>query len=554
MRNKIRSIGALLSGFLLVSCYGDHLHSERANVVADHFPETADLGSYLAGSVAQNQYQIGMSATYYKQALEAHPENQTLQKQVYVLNGILARFDEIRPVIEQLQTTAEPTLLTDYALAVLDFKKKDYAAVQKDIAHLGSEPIDRVLLPCVKAWLFMAEGKGDKALKAIDGLDKKDGVESLYWYQKGLIYAALNQPIEADKCFEKLQQAKLPSVSALGVLSAFYKNHPHENDHWTNQYRQALSAQPILRSFLGNIPQKKLTPALGLAEAFHAVAFLFQKTTSPQPVLLLNAFALTLNPDGIIPIVFSAEVFEKASYFAQANILYDKLPFSNEAVGLKKVANCLALQEEGKAEKLLQNMLRQEHSQLVPLVLAELYQKQKRHQEVVLLTTPVLKQLQQVAEDMPAETARFYSVRGAAHLELRQFAQAESDFKNAQKLDPENPIILNNLGWVYIEQNKNLKQAATLIETAHQKLPDEPAILDSLAVVYLKQKQYDLALQYAEAATDLMPQSALANAHLGEVYEATGRLREARFQYKKALDLKEETSASLQEKLKAKLK
>lgn len=556
MRRKLRFFTVLLLSVSLLSCHFGVTaeQTEEAKKVYD-LPETADLGAYLAGSVAQNEYHIDTSAAYFKQALEAHPNNKTLQKQVYVLNGLLAQFKEIRPLIEQIQKTADPMLFADYALVALDFKDQKYDAVKKDIKPLGKNLLDSVLLPCVKAWLLVAEGNGKKALKTIDELDKKEGIESLYWYQKGLIYLALHQSEKADKCFEKLQQAKLPSVSALGILNEFYKKYPHDNTHWSKQYEYALKAQPILRSFLGNLPQKEeITPDLGLSEAFHATAFLFQKSVNPQPVLLLNAFALTLNPDGIIPIVFSAEVFETNSFYAQANFFYDKLPFTNEAVGLKKVANLISLQEFSKAEKLLLDMMKKGYSPVVPLVLAELYQREGKYEEVVALTTPVLTELQKSKNKYLQEKARFYSVRGAAYLELRQLQNAQADFKKAFKLDPENPIILNNLGWAYLEQNTNLNQAYALIERAHQILPKEAAILDSMAVVALKQKKYDLALEYAESATTLMPQSALANAHLGEIYEATGRHREAQFQYKKALDLKAETSPYLQQKLKAKLK
>jgi Flp pilus assembly protein TadD len=92
-----------------------------------------------------------------------------------------------------------------------------------------------------------------------------------------------------------------------------------------------------------------------------------------------------------------------------------------------------------------------------------------------------------------------------------------------------------------------------LIESAYLKNPKDPYILDSMAFAYYKKNQEKVALPLAEKALNLMPQNALINMHLGDIYHANGRYREAFFQYKKALDLKEDltpkTKKEIQEKI-----
>jgi tetratricopeptide (TPR) repeat protein len=78
------------------------------------------------------------------------------------------------------------------------------------------------------------------------------------------------------------------------------------------------------------------------------------------------------------------------------------------------------------------------------------------------------------------------------------------------------------------------------IYRAYQLTPDKPHIWDSLAWGHYKQGELDKALSYAEKAADTMPYSALVQSHLGDIYLALGRNREAKYQYNKALNLKED--------------
>ena len=127
------------------------------------------------------------------------------------------------------------------------------------------------------------------------------------------------------------------------------------------------------------------------------------------------------------------------------------------------------------------------------------------------------------------------------------------DLKKAQTLDPENAMLLNDLGYHQLELGL-IDEGFDLVKKAHFKKPNDPYILDSLAFGYFKKGQFQIALPYAEKALDMMPQSALINAHLGDIYAGLKRFREAQFQYKKALDLKTDLSEEMLQQLTQKLK
>ena len=100
----------------------------------------------------------------------------------------------------------------------------------------------------------------------------------------------------------------------------------------------------------------------------------------------------------------------------------------------------------------------------------------------------------------------------------------------------------------------NLKEAIAFLEKAYEQSPDSPEILDSLAFAYYKKGEPEKALPFAERAVDGMGASSVANMHLGDIYNALGRIREAQSQYEKALALKFDLTPELEQKLMERLK
>lgn len=110
----------------------------------------------------------------------------------------------------------------------------------------------------------------------------------------------------------------------------------------------------------------------------------------------------------------------------------------------------------------------------------------------------------------------------------------ESDLKILIREEPENAHALNALGYFYADENINLDEAQVLLEKANRLLPQDPAILDSLGWLYYRQGKIDDALQFLEAAHDLLADPEIAG-HLGEVLWADGNQSLARAVWDKAL-------------------
>ena len=117
---------------------------------------------------------------------------------------------------------------------------------------------------------------------------------------------------------------------------------------------------------------------------------------------------------------------------------------------------------------------------------------------------------------------------------------AEADFLHALQLSPDQPYVLNYLGYAWTEQGRNLPRARQMIERAVELRPNDGSIVDSLGWVLLQQGDTAGAVRFLERAVELDSEDATVNGHLGDAYMAAGRKREAQVQWRRALILNPE--------------
>ena len=139
----------------------------------------------------------------------------------------------------------------------------------------------------------------------------------------------------------------------------------------------------------------------------------------------------------------------------------------------------------------------------------------------------------------PQHWAYFYA-RGTCYERLKNWPAAEKDLQKALALVPDQPLVLNYLGYSWIDQGINLKQGTELIEQAVALKPDDGYIVDSLGWAHFRQGNFTDAVSYLERAVELKPDDPVLNDHLGDALWRVGRHREARFQWDQSLTLKPE--------------
>ena len=136
-----------------------------------------------------------------------------------------------------------------------------------------------------------------------------------------------------------------------------------------------------------------------------------------------------------------------------------------------------------------------------------------------------------------------YYARGISYERMGDWPRAEADFRAALELSPEQPQVLNYLGYTMVEKKIKLDEALDMIERAVAARPDSGYIVDSLGWVLFRLGRFEEAVEPMERATELMPVDPVVNDHLGDVYWAVGRQLEAEFQWRRALSFVDEETA-----------
>jgi Flp pilus assembly protein TadD len=125
-----------------------------------------------------------------------------------------------------------------------------------------------------------------------------------------------------------------------------------------------------------------------------------------------------------------------------------------------------------------------------------------------------------------------------------QWPRAEADFMKALELEPDQPLVLNYLGYSWVEMGENLAEAQAMIEKAVEQRPEDGYIVDSLGWVLFRLGDFDGAVEHLETAVELKPVDPVINDHFGDALWMVGRQTEARFQWKRSLSFEPEADAA----------
>jgi Flp pilus assembly protein TadD len=167
------------------------------------------------------------------------------------------------------------------------------------------------------------------------------------------------------------------------------------------------------------------------------------------------------------------------------------------------------------------------------IALGNLYRGHDRYAEAADAFTVGVKA---ITDEANADWRIFY-FRGVAFERTKRWPEAEADFKRALKLNPNQPQVLNYLGYSWVDMGINLDQALNMIRTAVDLRPNDGYIVDSLGWAYYRLGRYEEAVEQMERAVELRPEDSVINDHLGDAYWRVNRKREATFQWAHARDL-----------------
>lgn len=163
----------------------------------------------------------------------------------------------------------------------------------------------------------------------------------------------------------------------------------------------------------------------------------------------------------------------------------------------------------------------------------DIYRRQRNFKAAATAYTQALA----LVKGQPAELWSVYFSRGVSLERSHQWPEAEADLREALRMRPDQPDVMNYLAYSWVDRGENLSDARAMIERAVRLRPDDGAIVDSLGWVLYRMGEYPAAVKSLERAVELKPDDPTINEHLGDAYWKAGRQNEALMQWRRALDM-----------------
>jgi len=528
---------------------------DRPNDTTAQFPTRNDLksltmsGSYLAARHAGVERDAGSAAAFYRSALRSDPKNNELLDRAFISSVAEGDIDEAVKLAERILAVDKSNRVARLVVGVQDLKQKKYAAAQQNINQSVRGPITDLVATLLSAWA--AYGAGD-AKAAVANIDKLTGPE---WYpifkdlHAGMILELAGKEKDAGARYERAYKL---DDSMLRVSEAYAR--------WLSRNKGDTQATAIYEAFDKKLPRHPLVeeglretkagkrmPALvdsaqaGGAEALYGIGATLIRRGGEDLALVYLQLALHLAPNHPLALLSLADLYESVKKPQMAIKVYERVPATSP---LKRNAQIqLATDLDGvdrsdEAIKILRGVVAEDPKDLeAVMALGNIERGRKKFADCGQTYSRGIEALPQGNDKA---NSVWYYYRGICEERSKQWPKAEADMRKALELQPDQPHVLNYLGYSWVDQGVNLDEGMKMIKRAVEQRPDDGYIVDSLGWAYFRIGNYDEAVKNLERAIDLKPEDPTINDHLGDAYWHIGRKLEAKFQWSHARDLKPE--------------
>ena len=506
-------------------------------------------GPYLAARVASGHSDYTAAASYYTQALARDPSNPLLLESAILSQIGLGDIERAVPVATALRSGGRESQVADLVLLVDQAKRGEFdAALERLEAGTTVGPLVEGLF---RAWAELGRGQMSEAQTAFDEVAAVQGLELFGAYHKALALASVGDFEGADKILSgdasgPLALTRRGVIAHAEVLSQLERNPAAIeliDKAFGNEPDPTLEAMRVRLGAGEMLPFTVVTNATdGMAEVLHSLAGALSGEATDVFTLVYARLGEYLRPDHVDAILLVAALLESQDQFDLANVSYNRIPRDDPAYPVAELGRAEALiaadRMDAAIEALQQLAKSYPDQEVIWANLGDVLRRAERFEDAVRAYDAAIA----LFDEENAGQWPVYYARGICHERQKRYEAAEGDMRKALKLQPEQPQILNYLGYSFLEQGRNLDEALAMIETAVAARPEDGYIVDSLGWGYYRLGRYEDAVAPMERAVELMPVDAVVNDHLGDVYWAVGRKREAEFQWSRALSFADDSS------------
>lgn len=497
------------------------------------------VAAQLIARYAASAGDLDIASEAYQRLLAADSDNQELRQQAFLTALIAGRPEAVR--LARLLPTNQAALLL---LAGNDAREGNWKSAEARLNTLPRQGLMDFLRPLLVAWVQAGAGQTDAALATLRPLVESVRLRGVFALNAAMIADLAGNNAEAGRFYRIANAENGGSNLQVARLFASWLARTGERGE-AERVMLGLTASDdvamVMPAVMRSLAERQINRATdGMAEVYTALAAILRSQDAGEFPAVMLRLAIQLRPDHTTARLLLAEIagagkHPETGLAVIASVAADD-PLS-AVVRMRRVAILHKIGRSDEALGVLDQLARELPDRPEPLITrGDVLRARHRYGEAVAAYD---KAVALVPSPTRGDWVLFYD-RGIALDRDKQWARAEADLLRALDLFPDQPYVLNYLGYSWAEQGTNLPRARAMIERAAAQRPDDGAITDSLGWVLFKQGDIPAAVRVMERAVELEPLDATITSHLGDVYWAAGRQLEAVFQWRRALTLNPE--------------
>jgi tetratricopeptide (TPR) repeat protein len=505
--------------------------------------EAQSFGDYLSARLAASDHDMTNAARLYRLSLDSAPDNPDLLDHAFLYTAAAGDVPQAASLAKRVLASEPDNRAARLTIAVDELKSGDYAGTRAQIASSAKGPFTTLTLLMLDAWAAEGAGDTDSALTDLKGVTSQGGTDVLANFHRALILDLADRESDAGTAYRAALGSGAPSPRIAEAYGRFLERTGDTKDvhaFYTKLLADAaiapIAADGLARLDAGKKPDRLITsPAAGAAEALFGIASSLSDENSADVAILYLRLALYLQPDLELAKIVLADRFENLEKFADAVAVYrtiDRKSVFWSAAAVQAALDETRLGRNDKAVAELKEIAQSDGNDLTAwTALGDAYRSLEKYHEAADAYDHAIRL---ISPEQPKDWAVYYA-RAMAEDQTKHWDAAEQDLQHALKLSPDQPQVLNFLGYSWVDQGHRLPEALAMLEKARALSPFDGYIVDSVGWAYYRLGRYQDAVKTLESAVLLVPGDATINEHLGDAYWRTGRKLDARFQWSHAL-------------------
>lgn len=504
-------------------------------------------GSYLAGQRALKDLRTDEAARYFFEAAQADWDNPILVERAFIALATDGQIGQAASTARRMLELDSRNELAELVVATGMLKERRFGAAERRLDTIARDTFSGITAGILRAWALVGDNRIDEAEALMTQLGST-GLEDFLVFHRALMAETAGKTEQAlslaGRAFDtEPYVARIAEVyarmlanagrfeEASDVLDAFEAQgatHPV-----VTQMREVVEARRRPGKFAANVQ-------IGAAEMFHGIGVALARDGSADLALVFLRLGVYLDPSADVISLAVGQLLDASGQHENANAIYDAVPATSplKPTAVVRIAQNLdSMGERAEAIRRLRNIVATSPDDLDAVaVLGDLLRYDEDYPGAARAYSRAL----ELSGGTAPSDWRYYYVRGIAYERAKQWPEAEADFLKALELNPDQPQVLNYLGYSWIDMDMHLEKALGLIEKAVEAQPRDGYIIDSLGWAFYKLDRMEEAVETLERAVMLLPNDPEINDHLGDAYWKAGRRLEARFQWNIARSVDQE--------------